>query len=80
VTTPPAPGPRLPGLLDRLEAARGLADPVPSADGWRLVLAENIGYLVDDERAGRPSPNWSDWSVSRPSASWPRRMRCCATP
>jgi len=42
--------PRLPTLLDQLEAARGLADPVPSTDGWRLVLAENIGYLVDDER------------------------------
>jgi hypothetical protein len=41
---------RLPVLLDQLEAARGPADPVPSTDGWRLVLAENIGYLVDDER------------------------------
>jgi hypothetical protein len=41
---------RLPELLDQLEAARGPADPVPSADGWRLVLAENIGYLVDADR------------------------------
>jgi hypothetical protein len=36
-------------LLDRLERADGLADPVPSVDGWELVLAENIGYLVDEE-------------------------------
>jgi len=37
-------------LLDQLELAFGPADPVPSADGWELVLAENIGYLVDDLR------------------------------
>jgi hypothetical protein len=35
-------------LLDRLEAGAGPAEPVPSTDGWSLVLAENIGYLVDD--------------------------------
>ncbi len=23
---------------------------VPSADGWELVLAENVAYLVDDRR------------------------------
>ncbi len=40
----------LPVLLDRLEEAGGPADPVPSADGWELVLAENIAYLVDDQR------------------------------
>ena len=40
----------LPVLLDRLEQAGGLADPVPSADGWELVLAENIAYLVGDQR------------------------------
>ena len=40
----------LPVLLDRLELAAGPADPVPSADGWELVLAENIAYLVDDQR------------------------------
>jgi endonuclease III-like uncharacterized protein len=40
----------LPVLLDRLEQAGGPADPVPSADGWELVLAENIAYLVDDQR------------------------------
>jgi hypothetical protein len=40
----------LPALLDELEAADGPADPVPSAAGWELVLAENVGYLVDDER------------------------------
>src|SRR5215472_2501193 len=34
--------------LDRLEAAAGPAPAVPSADGWELVVAENIGYLVDD--------------------------------
>jgi hypothetical protein len=40
----------LPVLLDRLEQADGPADPVPSADGWELVLAENVAYLVDDQR------------------------------
>ena len=40
----------LPALLDRLEAAAGPADPVPSADGWELVLAESVAYLVDDQR------------------------------
>jgi adenine-specific DNA glycosylase len=40
----------LPGLLDQLEQAGGPADPVPSADGWELVLAENVAYLVDDQR------------------------------
>ena len=40
----------LPVLLDRLEQAGGPADPVPSADGWELVLAENVAYLVDDQR------------------------------
>jgi endonuclease III-like uncharacterized protein len=40
----------LPALLDQLAAAAGPADPVPSADGWELVLAENVGYLVDDRR------------------------------
>ncbi|HSR82743.1 MAG TPA: hypothetical protein VLM11_01000 [Streptosporangiaceae bacterium] len=37
-------------LLDLLENASGRPDPVPSADGWELVLAENIGYLVDDQQ------------------------------
>ena len=40
----------LPILLDRLEEAGGPADPVPSADGWELVLAESVAYLVDDQR------------------------------
>jgi hypothetical protein len=40
----------LPVLLDLLEQAGGLPDPVPSADGWELVLAENVAYLVDDRR------------------------------
>jgi hypothetical protein len=40
----------LPTLLDRLEEAGGPADQVPSADGWELVLAENVAYLVDDQR------------------------------
>ena len=40
----------LPALLDRLEAAGGPADPVPSADGWELALAESVAYLVDDQR------------------------------
>jgi hypothetical protein len=40
----------LPELLDALERATGPAGPVPSADGWELVLAENVAYLVPDER------------------------------
>jgi endonuclease III-like uncharacterized protein len=40
----------LPALLDLLEEAGGSPDPVPSADGWELVLAENVAYLVDDRR------------------------------
>jgi len=40
----------LTALPDRLAGAAGPADPVPSADGWELVLAENIAYLVDDQR------------------------------
>jgi hypothetical protein len=40
----------LPALLDQLEQADGPPDPVPSADGWELVLAENVAYLVDDRR------------------------------
>ena len=40
----------LAALLDQLAAAAGPANPVPSADGWELVLAENIAYLVDDQR------------------------------
>jgi hypothetical protein len=39
----------LPRLLDELEALTGPADAPPSTDGWRLVLAENVGYLVDDD-------------------------------
>jgi hypothetical protein len=35
-------------LVNRLETDAGPADPVPATDGWLLVLAENIGYLVDD--------------------------------
>jgi endonuclease III len=40
----------LPDLLDQLEQAAGPADPLPSADGFELALAENVGYLVDDQR------------------------------
>jgi hypothetical protein len=43
----------LPVLLDRLEEADGAAEAVPSADGWELVLAENVAYLVDDQRRWR---------------------------
>jgi hypothetical protein len=45
----------LPALLDRLEEAGGPADPVPSADGWEFVLAENVAYLVDDQRRWQPA-------------------------
>jgi hypothetical protein len=41
----------LPVLLDELEQAAGPAGPVPSSDGWELVLAENVAYLVDDKLA-----------------------------
>jgi endonuclease III len=41
---------QLPGLLDVLERAGGPPGPAPSADGWELVLAENVAYLVDDRR------------------------------
>jgi adenine-specific DNA glycosylase len=37
-------------LLDLLETAGGPADPLPSTEAWELVLAENVAYLVDDER------------------------------
>jgi len=43
----------LPVLLDCLEEAGGPPDPVPSADGWELVLAENVAYLVGDQRRWR---------------------------
>jgi len=43
----------LPVLLDELEQAAGPADPVPSSDAWELVLAENVAYLVDDQRRWR---------------------------
>jgi endonuclease III len=43
----------LPVLLDRLEEAGGRPGPLPSADGWELVLAENVAYLVDDQRRWR---------------------------
>jgi endonuclease III len=39
----------LPALLDRLEEEAGPPAALPSADGWELVLAENVAYLVDDE-------------------------------
>jgi hypothetical protein len=47
----------LPLLLDRLEEADGAAEPVPSADGWELMLAENVAHLVDDERRWRALGN-----------------------
>jgi adenine-specific DNA glycosylase len=40
-------------VLARLEAAAGPADPLPARDGWELVLAENVAYLVDDATRGR---------------------------
>jgi endonuclease III-like uncharacterized protein len=43
----------LPVLLDRLEEAYGAAEALPSTDGWELVLAENVAYLVDDQRRWR---------------------------
>jgi len=41
---------RLETLLTRLETHAGPPDPVPAADGWELVLRENVAYLVDDGR------------------------------
>jgi hypothetical protein len=43
----------LSALLDRLEEAGGPPAPVPSTDGWELVLGENVAYLVDDQRRRR---------------------------
>jgi hypothetical protein len=43
----------LQALLVLLEEASGPPKPVPSADGWELVLAEDIGYLVDDGQRWR---------------------------
>jgi len=40
-------------LLTRLQADAGPPDPLPSRDGWELVLAENIAYLVDDDTRER---------------------------
>ena len=34
--------------LDVLEGFAGPAPPVPSTDGWQLVLLENVAYLTDD--------------------------------
>jgi adenine-specific DNA glycosylase len=43
----------LQAALDLLERASGPPDPVPAASGWELVLAENVGYLVDDAQRRR---------------------------
>ena len=39
----------LPELLALIEADAGPPDPLPATDGWELVLAENVAYLVDDD-------------------------------
>jgi hypothetical protein len=54
-------------VLDRLEQAGGRVDAVPSADGWELVLAENVAYLVDDQR------RWQALAAQRRAAGTPRR-------
>jgi hypothetical protein len=36
-------------LLALLELDAGPPEPLPAIDGWELVLAENVAYLVDDE-------------------------------
>jgi endonuclease III len=43
----------LQALLGLLEQVSGPPEPVPSTDGWELVLAVNVGYLVDDEERWR---------------------------
>ena len=40
----------LAALLDLLGELGGPPEPRIAADGWELVLAENVAYLVDDER------------------------------
>jgi hypothetical protein len=40
-------------LLDRLSMAGGEPGPIPSSDGWELVLRENVAYLVDDATRDR---------------------------
>jgi len=39
--------------LDRLQLDAGPPDPLPSTDGWELVLRENVAYLVDDATRDR---------------------------
>lgn len=73
---------KLPALLDQLEEAGGPADPVPSADGWELVLAENMAYLVDDQRrwqALRPCGNWTPTACGY-SPGWATATRPPPTP
>ena len=36
-------------LLLLLELDSGPPEPLPAIDGWELVLAENVAYLVDDD-------------------------------
>jgi hypothetical protein len=36
-------------LLALLELDSGPPEPLPAIDGWELVLAENVAYLVDDD-------------------------------
>jgi hypothetical protein len=40
-----------------MDAVAGAADPLPSTDGWELVLAENVARPVDDERR-RGAMDW----------------------
>jgi len=62
----------LPILLDRLEEAGGPADPVPSTDGWELVLAESVAYLVDDQRRWHALDELRRVVGRSRSGSWPR--------
>jgi endonuclease III len=55
----------LQALLDLLEQVSGPPEPIPSADGWELVLAENIGYLVDDGQRRRAFPGIGAPGVER---------------
>ena len=55
-------------LLDRLEATHGPTGPPPSADGWELVLRENVAYLADDATRDRCMAALRDSVGLEPSA------------
>jgi hypothetical protein len=74
----PHVGERSSGAARSARGGRRPADALPPAEGWELVLAENIGYLVDDQRRRAALRDCVASSDRRPSRSSPPRMRCCS--